>query len=302
MKLFIGVDAGASHTEAVAADETLRPVARRRAGPGAVRPDHVGQAVRTIAELVRDTVTAAGAAGPPATLVVGAAGAGREAERDTLERSLKAALGHQTLVQITTDAAIALEAAFHGGAGIVLNAGSGSIATARDPAGVVWRAGGLGWQFGDDGSGYALGRAALAAVGRAADGRGPATALSAALAGAIGATSLDDMVRWTQAAAPHDIASLARTVCETADAGDAIATTLVDGCPNDLALHLSALLPRFPQPGRVRVALLGGLLSLGSAVRHALVARVARDLPRIEIVEEAVDPPLGALAMAARLV
>lgn len=203
---------------------------------------------------------------------------------------------------MTTDAAIALEAVFHGEHGIVLNAGSGSIAYARDPSGVVWRVGGLGWQFGDDGSGYALVRSALGVVGRAADGRGPRTQLTHRLAEAVGAGTLDDMIRWTQTADRNAVAALAPHVCEVAAGGDAPARQLVQQSAEDLADHLEALLGRFPERRDVRVALCGGLLSFGSPVRKALVAVVRERLPMLEIMDVAVDPPMGALALAAEMV
>ena len=112
-------------------------------------------------------------------MVVGAAGVGRDEERKALHAALRAE-GIAATVHITTDIEIALEAAYGKGPGIVLLAGTGSFAIARLADGSLKRQGGYGWQMGDEGSGYALGRSALTAVGRAFDGRGPATGLSAA--------------------------------------------------------------------------------------------------------------------------
>lgn len=57
-----------------------------------------------------------------------------------------------------------LELATRGGAGLVLHAGTGSFVTARAPDGSVHYAGGLGWKLGDAGSGFDLGRRAIAAA------------------------------------------------------------------------------------------------------------------------------------------
>ncbi|MGN6273860.1 MAG: N-acetylglucosamine kinase [Protaetiibacter sp.] len=62
--------------------------------------------------------------------------------------------------------------------GVVVASGTGSIILAVGPAGVA-RVDGWGYLMGDAGSGYWLGRAALDAVMRAHDGRGPETALTA---------------------------------------------------------------------------------------------------------------------------
>ena len=298
--LFAGADAGASHTEVVIADGTLRVLGRARGAAGAVTPGHAAVAGRAIVATVREALTDAKRSDRPAVLVVGAAGTGREAERRALFGALEEARVAER-VEITTDAAIALESAFHQEPGMLLNAGSGSIAYARDRSGVVWRAGGLGWQFGDEGSGYALGRAALGAVSRAADGRGPPTGLSDAVAREVGGESLDDLVRWTSAAGPGAIAGLAHVVQQAARAGDAVAVELVRTAGRDLADHVVTLLGRFPPEMVVPLALAGGILTPGNPVREELLALLTERAPRVSVANQAVDPPRGALALAARL-
>ncbi len=299
-EFLVGVDAGGSHTEAVVADELLTIRARVRGPAGAVRPGGLPAAARAIVGAVRQALTEAGVTGLPRALVVGAAGAGREQERRALGDALiEAHVAHH--VEVTTDAAVALESVFRQAAGILLIAGSGSIAYARDPSGVVWRAGGLGWQLGDEGSGYHLGRAVLGAVGKAADGRGPATALAAAVARHVGADSLDALVHWSGAASPGAVAALAKIAQEVAQGGDRVAQTLVDAAAEELAQHVLTLLQRFPAEVVVPVALAGGILTAGFPVRDALLATLAERAPRLSVVSQEVDPPRGALALAARL-
>lgn len=60
------------------------------------------------------------------------------------------------------DSGPVLELATAGAPGIVLHAGTGSFVITRAPDGVVHYTGGLGWKFGDPGSGFDLGRRALA--------------------------------------------------------------------------------------------------------------------------------------------
>jgi N-acetylglucosamine kinase-like BadF-type ATPase len=298
-EVLVGVDAGGSHTEAVVADELLTIRARVRGPAGAVRPGNLPAAARAIVATVRQALSEAGVSGVPRALVVGAAGAGRDHERRALgDALLEAHLAHH--VEVTTDAAIALESVFRHATGILLIAGSGSIAYARDPSGVVWRAGGLGWQLGDEGSGYSLGRAALSAVGKAADGRGPATALASAVTQHTNVQSLDDLVFWSGTAAPGAVAALAKLVQEAARAGDRVAQALVANAAEELALHVLALLQRFPAEAAVPLALAGGILTSGFPVREALVAALGERAPRVTVVSQDVDPPRGALALAAR--
>lgn len=296
-RVVAGADAGGTHTTVVVAAPGGSPIAHVTGEPGALVPQQIERSARAIRETLDRALTEAGVAGRPAVLVVGAAGAGRETEREALRDALGNAADR---VDVTTDAAIALEGAFGEGPGILIASGTGSIGYARDADGRVWRVGGLGWQLGDEGSGYALGRAALSAVGKAADGRGPRTTLSRSVLRAVGADGLDDLVRWAAGAAREEIAALAEIVCAAANEGDAVAGRLVEDAGRDLARHVEALRADFPPGTPVRVAVAGRVLASGSPVRGTLTGHLA-GLQDVTLSEVEVDAAAGALAMARRL-
>lgn len=293
-RILIGADVGGTKTAAAVMRDG--EVAGRAEGPGAaVRPGRALASAATIAETVRRALGAAGALQGD-VLVVGAAGAGRPAEARELQQALRGEAIAQTVV-VTTDIAIALEGALGPGAGIVLSAGTGSIAIARDASGASHRAGGYGWQMGDEGSGYAIGRAALGAAGRAADARGQETALSARLLEATRSADFDDLVRWTATAGPPEVAALAPHVLAAAAEGDPTARAIVHYAAEELAglvLHLRKKLGGDPPT----VALTGGLLA-NPALRDALEARLERD--GITPAPGGVDAVGGALRLAAEV-
>ncbi len=297
MAVLVGVDAGASRNTAFAADETLKLLARASGAPGAVRPGTVPQSAGAILDTIRKVLSEAGT-DRAAALVVGAAGAGREPERSDLERALAGA-GVAGTVRVTTDIEIALVAAFGEGVGILLLAGSGSGACARLPSGEIQRIGGHGWQFGDEGSGYALARSAVAAVGRAGDGRGPATALTAALAGAAGvAATANELLEWARNAPRPAVANLAATVQQVAQQGDAVAQGLVEEAARELVLHVRALRSRFPSGAAVPLAMAGGLVRAQTPVRRAVTRMLERDSPALDLLDDLVEPARGALRLA----
>jgi N-acetylglucosamine kinase-like BadF-type ATPase len=293
-RILIGVDVGGTKTAAAVMRDG--EVAGRAEGPGAaIRPGRALDSAATIAETVRRALAAAGALQGD-VLVVGAAGAGRATEARELQQALRGEAIAQTVV-VTTDIAIALEGALGPGAGIVLSAGTGSIAIARDASGASHRAGGYGWQMGDEGSGYAIGRAALGAVSRATDGRGAETALSARLLEATRSADFDELVRWTATAGPPEVAALAPHVLGAADDGDPTARAIVHYAAEELAgliLHLRRKLGGDPPT----VALTGGLLA-NAALREALEARLKRD--GITPAPGGVDAVEGALRLAAEV-
>jgi N-acetylglucosamine kinase-like BadF-type ATPase len=296
--LRIGIDAGGSHTEALLQTDDARSLVRWRGGPGAVRPGTEARIVSHWLTVVHGVLAEAGAPSGPIGLVIGAAGSGRVATADALQAAMEAGLPAGSTVRVVADGVIALEAAFPSGeSGIVVMAGSGSIGFARSADGTLHRVGGYGWQMGDEGSGYALGRAALMRVARSLDGREPRPAFAIAVQQALALGSLDELVAWSVQATPSEVATLAHTVCTAATEGDPAAVTLVAESADDLANLVRALLPqidaRAPQ-----VALGGGLLQPDSPVRAASVTRIEELAPGVCILTEVVDPPLGALRLA----
>jgi N-acetylglucosamine kinase-like BadF-type ATPase len=297
--VFLGLDAGGSHTEAVlaAADGTILG---RAEGPGAgMRPGGAAASAAVMADTARRAAASAGARLPAQRLVVGAAGAGRAPEQAELAAALVAA-GVTEAAEVMGDGELALLAAFGGGPGILVTAGTGSIAYARDPAGRLRRAGGFGWQMGDEGGGYWLGRRALAAAGRAQDGRDDQSTLPTRLLGALGLKEFDDLVRWAALAAPAQIAALAPHLVSAATEGERAAQAAVRDAAAELTDHVVALRRRFPPDMTVDWAMGGGLLRPGSVLADALRAAVQQRELRLRFATAAIDPAAVAAGRAAR--
>ncbi len=296
MSIIIGVDAGGSKSSVLVADGE-RTIARATGGAGAVRAGRALQAASRIAVAVRQALTSANLLQGD-VLVVGAAGVGRDPERNELREALRTERLAERVV-VTGDLDIALEAAFGAGPGLVIVSGTGSVAVARTADGARHRSGGYGWQMGDEGSGYTIGRAALLAVGKARDGRGPATSLGEMLLGGTPPRSFEDLVRWSTTAEPAEVAALARAVFQAAGAGDAVSKQLVDTAADELAGMVHALISRFPGKGAIPGALAGGNLGPDRPLRAPLLERLKRER-RLEIREAPLDPAEGALAIARR--
>jgi len=285
--IVIGADAGGTKTvTAVWRDGEL--VARGSGGPGAVRAGRALAAASAIIDACRQALSAVRLARGD-TLVVGAAGVGRPSERAELAQALRAE-GVCDRVVVVTDIELVLAAAFDRGPGIALAAGTGSIAVARSAEGTLLRSGGHGWQMGDEGSGYAIGRAALAAVSRAADGRGPATALAALLPGAARVPDFDALVSWAANATPAQVASLAPAVLGAT--GDAVAAGIVATAADDLAALVTSLRARTAQAGTMPVAYAGSLLA--QAYFRARVTAALSAAEGVAVRDGLVDPLEGA--------
>ncbi|MBA2755691.1 MAG: hypothetical protein H0U40_14725 [Chloroflexia bacterium] len=218
---------------------------------------------------------------------IGLAGIDRPTDR---ERLLPALSTLATTVEVGNDAELILSA-LPDARGVAVIAGTGSIVLGRDARDEITRAGGWGHVFGDEGSGYELGRRALQMAARASDGRGPETAL---LPGILAAWSLTDPSEMIEQVYFHvekaGIARLAGVVLASAAAGDAVANALLDESVDELALAVEAVARRLDFPGgAVPLALGGGLLCREPAFLDRFDRRLARGVTvgRRELVPDA---------------
>jgi glucosamine kinase len=293
-RILIGADVGGTKT-AVAVSDGEQILGRAEGAGGAVRPGRALASAGIIAEIVRQALAVSGRLTGD-VLLVGAAGAGREQEREELRKALRSE-NIAGKVAVVTDIEVALAAAFADGPGIVVSAGTGSVAVGRDREGHRHRIGGYGWQMGDEGSGYAIGRAALGAVSRAVDGRSPRTALSDRILSATRSADFDALVRWAAGASPAEVAALAPHVLDIAEHGDTLAKGIADYAARELSQLAICLLPKMDLDGRVGVAITGGLLSVDGPLRRSVLAILSQEQD-LEPLEKPVEAVVGALRMA----
>jgi glucosamine kinase len=302
--LVVGVDGGGSKTRAIAATvegEILAEVV----GPGsALATREIDESAGVIGALVREAVQATRSEEPRVrALVAGVSGAGREAA----QRGLLAAVEDMELadeVIVVGDGEVALYDAFEDGAGILLIAGTGSIAHGRGPSGQAARCGGWGPFVGDEGSGRWIGERALGVVSSAADGREPATELTGAILTAAQLNDPKDLILWASAATSKDLAALAPVVMSTAANGDVRANALVGIAVEELVLHVRTLAFKLFGDDRahVPVAVGGGLMLQGSLLRKRLEKRLKSAVPGAVVKAGDILPARGAMKWAASLV
>lgn len=220
MPQFLGVDGGQSGTVALVGDGTGRVI-----GVG-----H-GPAFRYDGALEAALKAAGGFGGSFEAACFGLSGGttGNEAairEQVRAERYL-----------FTHDAAIALTGALGGKPGIIVIAGTGSMAFGRNADGREARAGGWGYIFGDEGGAFDLVRQALRAALRQEEGWGAPTVLREMLLAEAGSASANEMMHrlYTPEYPRERIAAFAPLIDGAAAAGDAVAQDLLKSAAQELA-------------------------------------------------------------------
>ncbi len=205
---------------------------------------------------------------------------------------------------IVGDQVIALDAAFHGGPGILQIAGTGSNTIGRAHDGSRESAGGWSSHLGDQGSGYWIGLHSIRRALRAYDREQP-TGILKKVGEIWGTPDLDDLVNVGDGTPGPDFAALAPAINELAEAGDPVAAGVLQQASADLVefvlLVRDKLRRKHSIEGEVPVAWTGGVIEKMRLVREPFFAGLRAAAPAMPVGEQAVVPLDGALWRAKRL-
>jgi glucosamine kinase len=331
---FLGIDGGGTKTLCAVGDES-KLLATATAGPSNVLRVGEAQARESLHQSVRQACAAAGITpGQVTNTCIGAAGAARPEVAETVRRILAEILPSTKVpstINVVGDMQIALEAAFGDGPGVLVIAGTGSIAYGRDAHGNTARAGGWGFAISDEGSAHWIGRAAAAALVRdmdrtemhrtdparteaarsAGDSKSHAALQSSPLASALmkawNVVSLEEFARAPASANPPDFAALfPAVVASTEDS----ATQILASAGAELAHLASVVICRLFPPSRtsetnvaasaapIPVAMAGGVFRHAAVVRQVFYNQVRWLDPGVQVQPEIVEPVEGALRLA----
>ena len=307
MPFFLGIDGGGSKTRCALGDDKSLLGSGVASGCNVLR---VGEACAqsSLEAAIHQACVQAGISPRDITRTcAGVAGGARREIADVVRRMLAGIVGGE--IEITGDMEIALEDAFGAGPGVIVIAGTGSIAYGRNARGETARAGGWGHAISDEGSGHWIGVAAIRAALRARD-RGESSDLLKELMTALGTETVEELVVRANANPAPDFASLFPVVLSAAltarersvaDAGDSIAKEVLEYAGNELAKLAETVIQRlFTGAEEVCVATHGGVLASSTQVKGSLVEHLRTRDARVQFVAREIDPANGALARARR--
>lgn len=258
---YLGVDGGQSSTTALIGDATGRVVGYGRSGPSNHVEAAEGRAKLTgaIEGCLNGACAQAGL--DRESVRFAAACLGFSGGAEDKEAMLREMVPADRLV-VTHDAAIALSGAFAGEAGIIVIAGTGSMAFGRNAANRTARAGGWGYVFGDEGGGFDLTRQALRAALRFEEGWGRPTSLHAMLLAETGGKTANELLHrfYTTEFPRPAMARYSKLVDQAAEAGDLVAQKLLTNAAQELAWLAQAIRRQlFGPEDQGAVAYIGGV-------------------------------------------
>jgi len=303
VSIFLGIDGGGSKTSCVIGDDNSLLGRGTSGGSNVIR---VGErkARESLDAAVRQACVAAKIS--PAQIertCVGIAGGARSEIAAVVRGLLTDFVGGE--IEVVGDMVIAMQSAFDAGPGVIVIAGTGSIAYGRNVKGEVARAGGWGFAISDEGSGHWIGRAAVAASMRAYDQARTkgASVLLESIMKSWGVSTREQAVMAANgtlnAGSTKDFAALLPAVLAAANAGDATARAVLQQAGVELATLAKIVIGRiFADAAAVPVAVSGGVFSNCEVIRQVFYDRLRAECSRASPSVGLVDPAIGALNLA----
>ncbi|WP_290628382.1 BadF/BadG/BcrA/BcrD ATPase family protein [Lactobacillus sp.] len=275
MKYMIGIDAGGTHSTAIAYDENGKELGRAESGPGQINNDYE-LGLKNIAAAVnelRDKID-----GDCMKVLAGIAGLSVVGNAPEVAATISSMVGNIPTRAIT-DSLLALYNGLEGADGALVIAGTGSVVNGRQDGSLI-TVGGYGSLLGDEGSGYAITKAALQAALLKWDRR-EESSLVDLFVKIWNLDSMNDAAAKFYTMTSPEVASNAVEIAKLADSGNEEARNIIQQQAHFLARDIIMCLDRYEDPKPMRVALTGSVLSNNAMMRSFMEDEVKEKYPDV---------------------
>lgn len=294
----IGIDSGNSKTLVVVGDETGEVLGVARTGSGNHQAVGLAGAMRNVQLAIERAMAGAGLSVSAVAASFYALAGADLAEDFELLRPAVHDLGVGKVIGLDNDSAASLRSGTDNPDAVVVGWGSGVNGMGHNAAGQTVRLPALGEISGDWGGGDDLARESIRLVARAYDGRGRDTALTDLVLGALGASSVDEMIRklYLREVDMDALRTIPPLLFRAANKGDAVACSLVGRAAEEIAVTAAALLRRLGLSDAPADVVLGGSVfrAEGTLLVDTVVAHLEGHAPRARVVLPNVEPAVGA--------
>jgi len=298
--LILAVDSGATKTVCAICNEEGKILGIGKAGSSSYYSVSISEAHENLYSAIRKAMFSAGLEEKDGLFKVGSFGLTSLDRRSDYKLS-KEFIGSLRIISkpvIVSDALIALYAVTSGKPGIVVIAGTGSVAFGMNEKGETAQAGGKEWLISDEGSAYHIAREGLRCALRDYDGRGEKTLLKELFMKHFNVTTFEEVIEEIyKDTSKIRIASLAPVVTEAAKRGDPLASKILEESGKELGNAAVAVYKRLLiKRKRIIVGCVGGVFNAGSLILKPFEETIRKDMPKA-IIKPPVDPIRGALIL-----
>lgn len=299
MKYVVGIDGGGTSSILLAADMEGNLLGKAVGGPTNITSLEYDTVKNTLRMAIKELLDS-GNLQPQNCMgvCIGTAGVNRDEERLKIQQLIRD-MGLPGEVIVVNDSEIALAAGADRDEGIIVVAGTGSIAFGKNAQGISCTAGGWGHLIGDEGSGYWIGKRAIDAALRYHEGRGRATILLDALMKEIGIDRVDDFIGYVYEV-PFDkkkIAALAVVVEKAQEEGDAAAKEIILEAAGELALLVESIIVRLGFGEETNLIVSGSVLLKNDFLYQSFEGRLKEKYPKLHIKKLQQEAAWGAVKL-----
>ncbi|MBH9989540.1 MULTISPECIES: N-acetylglucosamine kinase [Lactobacillus] len=276
LKYLIGVDAGGTHTTAIAYDLKGQKLAEAQAGPGQVNTDY-NNAITNITKAINELVDEID--GDCQRILCGMAGLSVIGHAPEVAAEISAKVDNLP-TRAVTDSLLALYNGLEGEDGGLVIAGTGSVFNGLQHGSII-TTGGYGSILGDEGSGYAISLSALKSALLSWDKRED-NELIGMFNKLFKVDNLNDATAKFYKTSNSDFASMAVSVAQLADKGDPFASAVIKEQAELLARDITIGMDRYEEPKPMKIALTGSVLANNQMLRNFLEDKVHEKYPEAQ--------------------
>lgn len=302
LKVFLGVDGGQSHTEAVIADDSGCILGRGIGGASnhAEQPGGRERLRSAVEQSVGEALQNAHLPPLEETVFV-VAHFGMTGGADFKEEIIRATVKAEHL-QVTHDAPTALYGATEGKPGIVVIAGTGSVVYGENARGETKKIGGLGFLFSDEGSGFWLAAQTVRLAIKEQDGLIPNVGLERLVLDFFKREKIRDVTNdfYFGKLSRDALARLSRAAHEAALSGNIVLQDQIRYGASVLVESVQSAGRRLGFEKDFAVAGVGGMFRAQLMKRY--FAEILREkIPKAVFTEPRFNPAIGALLLAYKM-
>lgn len=297
----LAVDGGGTKTLAVITDANGAILGKGKAGATNYHVVGAGEAKDALEKAIlaafKDAGIDPGKVGAVKKAVFALAGIDTENDEKEVAGVVQEAVKNLSIkiekLQVENDCLSALLGATGDKAGVLLIAGTGSIVFAHDGNIRIIRSGGWGHRFGDEGSGYWIGKQAIESVLKMHDGRGEDTLLAKLVLEKFHFTKIEDLYNWaySDSYSVDDVGGLATTVDEAFQLGDAVSKRILDGAVDELLLLVGTAIEKADiQQDEFDLFLQGGVFQNNHYIKNQVRRKVQQSFTKVNIITTTEEP------------
>ena len=276
LKYQIGVDAGGTHSTAIAYDLNGKELGRAEGGPGQINADYEG-GINNIADTVNELLDKID--GDCMRVLVGIAGLSVVGNAPEVAATISSRINNLPTRAIT-DSLLALYSGLEGEDGALVIAGTGSVFNGLQDGHLI-AVGGYGNILGDEGSGYAIAKSAMQSALLSWDKRED-NALIPMFTKFFNVEHMAECNAKFYKMANSEVAGMAVHVAKLADQGDPDASAVIKEQAHLLARDIIIGLDRYEDPKPMKIALTGSVLANNEMLRNLMEDEVKSKYPKAE--------------------